>query len=79
MRLDPGAGGVSRGRHWMIFDTDTFRAVAAWNASASRSDSETIDIQASAVTIAAHLSLTVSAVVKVFFSRSRRALSMSET
>ena len=31
VRLDPGAGGVSRGRHWMIFDTDTLRAAAAWN------------------------------------------------
>lgn len=31
VRLDSGAGGVSRGRHWMIFDTDTLRAVAAWN------------------------------------------------
>ncbi len=51
IRLDPGAGGVSRGRHWMIFDTDTFRAAAAWNAnvaeslrdseSASRSDAAT--------------------------------------
>ncbi len=33
MRLDPGAGGVSRGRHWMIFDTDTLRVSAAWSAS----------------------------------------------
>lgn len=31
VRLDPGAGGVSRGRHWMLFDTDTLRAAAAWN------------------------------------------------
>ena len=33
IRLDPGAGGVSRGRHWMVFDTDTLRAAAAWSAS----------------------------------------------
>lgn len=31
VRLDPGAGGVSRGRHWVIFDTDTLRTAAAWN------------------------------------------------
>ena len=51
VRLDPGAGGVSRGRHWMIFDTDTLRAAVAWNGnvaaslrdadSKSRSDSAT--------------------------------------
>ena len=33
VRLDPGAGGVSRGRHWMVFDTDTLRVAAAWSAS----------------------------------------------
>ncbi len=38
VRLDPGAGGVSRGRHWMIFDTDTFRAAAAWNGSGNTDD-----------------------------------------
>ncbi len=38
VRLDPGAGGVSRGRHWMIFDTDTFRAAAAWNGSGNADD-----------------------------------------
>jgi putative heme-binding domain-containing protein len=31
IRLDPGAGGVSRGRHWMVFDTDTLRMAAAWS------------------------------------------------
>lgn len=31
VRLDPGAGGVSRGRHWMLFDTDTLRVAAAWS------------------------------------------------
>ncbi len=32
VRLDPGSGGVSRGRHWMMFDTDTLRMAAAWSA-----------------------------------------------
>jgi putative heme-binding domain-containing protein len=31
VRLDSGPGGVSRGRHWMLFDHDTLRAVAAWS------------------------------------------------
>lgn len=30
MRLDNGPGGVSRGRHWMMFDHDTMRMTAAW-------------------------------------------------
>ena len=30
VRLDFGAGGVSRGQQWMIFDTDTLRVSAAW-------------------------------------------------
>ena len=30
VRLDPGPGGVSRGRSWMIFDHDTMRMAAAW-------------------------------------------------
>jgi hypothetical protein len=30
MRLDSGPGGVSRGRHWMLFDHDTMRMAAAW-------------------------------------------------
>lgn len=29
-RLDDGAGGVSRGNRWMIFDHDTMRMAAAW-------------------------------------------------
>ncbi|QDU75352.1 Cytochrome c [Bremerella volcania] len=29
-RLDQGAGGVSRGSRWMIFDHDTMRMAAAW-------------------------------------------------
>ena len=30
VRLDAGPGGVSRGRHWMVFDHDTMRLAAAW-------------------------------------------------
>lgn len=30
VRLDPGHGGVSRGRQWAIFDHDTLRMAAAW-------------------------------------------------
>ena len=32
IRLDPGPGGVSQGRHWLIFDYDTLRVAAAWSA-----------------------------------------------
>ncbi len=38
VRLDSGAGGVSRGRHWMVFDTDTLRAAAAWNGTGNTND-----------------------------------------
>lgn len=31
IRLDPGPGGVSQGRHWMIFDYDTMRMASAWS------------------------------------------------
>jgi len=31
VRLDPGPGGVSRGKSWMIFDFDTLRMAAAWS------------------------------------------------
>ena len=31
VRLDPGPGGVSRGRQWMVFDHDTLRVAAAWS------------------------------------------------
>ncbi len=31
VRLDPGPGGVSRGRYWMIYDEDTLRVAAAWS------------------------------------------------
>jgi putative heme-binding domain-containing protein len=37
VRLDGGVGGVARGRHWMLFDTDTLRMAAAWSASAEAS------------------------------------------
>lgn len=30
VRLDEGAGGVSRGNSWMVFDHDTLRMAAAW-------------------------------------------------
>lgn len=30
VRLDPGAGGVSRGSQWMLFDHDTLRVAAGW-------------------------------------------------
>jgi putative heme-binding domain-containing protein len=33
VRLDPGPGGISRGRHWMLFDHDTLRMAAAWSGS----------------------------------------------
>lgn len=44
VRLDPGAGGVSRGRHWMVFDTDTLRVAAAWNGTGG-ADNNFIDWQ----------------------------------
>ncbi len=31
VRLDPGAGGVSRGSRWALFDHDTLRFAAAWS------------------------------------------------
>lgn len=31
VRLDRGPGGLSRGKHWMIFDHDTLRVSAAWS------------------------------------------------
>jgi putative heme-binding domain-containing protein len=30
VRLDPGPGGVSRGRAWVVYDQDTMRFAAAW-------------------------------------------------
>jgi putative heme-binding domain-containing protein len=31
VRLDAGPGGVSRGRHWGVFDHDTMRLAASWS------------------------------------------------
>jgi putative heme-binding domain-containing protein len=31
IRLDNGPGGVSRGHHWVLYDHDTLRVVAAWS------------------------------------------------
>jgi putative heme-binding domain-containing protein len=31
IRLDPGPGGISHGKHWMLFDHDTMRWAAAWS------------------------------------------------
>lgn len=33
-RLDPGPGGVSRGKQWQVFDHDTLRVAAAWSSNA---------------------------------------------
>jgi hypothetical protein len=33
IRLDSGPGGVSRGRHWALFDHDTMRLAALWSGS----------------------------------------------
>ncbi len=43
VRLDSGAGGVSRGQQWMIFDTDTLRVSAAWQAQDGGKGSRFID------------------------------------
>ena len=40
IRLDPGAGGVSRGKHWMVFDTDTLRVAAGWHTPADSNPNE---------------------------------------
>jgi putative heme-binding domain-containing protein len=39
IRLDTGAGGVARGRHWMLYELDTLRMAAAWSSEES-GDSE---------------------------------------
>src|SRR4051812_45847034 len=31
VRLDPGPGGVSRGKQWMVFDHDTMGVAAGWS------------------------------------------------
>ena len=43
IRLDPGAGGVTRGSQWMIFDTDTMRVAAAWTAPSASSKQRFVD------------------------------------
>ncbi len=43
VRLDSGAGGVSRGDQWMVFDTDTLRVSAAWHAKEDGKGSRFID------------------------------------
>lgn len=43
IRLDPGPGGVSRGRQWMVFDHDTLRWAGAWSASDAPNASPFID------------------------------------
>lgn len=43
MRVDPGPGGVARGSHWMIFDTDTMRWAAGWRVDEKRSNDRFID------------------------------------
>lgn len=45
VRLDPGPGGISRGRDWMVFDHDTLRVAAAWSARAGSTDPAFIDWQ----------------------------------
>lgn len=32
VRLDPGPGGIARGKHWQLFDHDTLRLAGAWTA-----------------------------------------------
>ncbi|MFZ4079711.1 MAG: DUF6797 domain-containing protein [Pirellula sp.] len=43
VRLDPGPGGITRGRQWMVFDTDTLRWAAAWQVSGKRPTDVFID------------------------------------
>jgi hypothetical protein len=43
IRLDGGAGGVARGKNWLLFDTDTLRVAAAWSASTKQSPTNFID------------------------------------
>ncbi len=37
IRLDSGPGGVARGKHWMVFDTDTLRWAAGWSSQNEKS------------------------------------------
>ncbi|AMV31438.1 Cytochrome c [Pirellula sp. SH-Sr6A] len=44
VRLDAGAGGIARGQHWMVFDTDTLRMAASWSRPLSLNDaSQSVD------------------------------------
>jgi putative heme-binding domain-containing protein len=43
VRLDPGPGGVSRGREWSVFDHDTLRLAAVWSTPAGSKDPAFID------------------------------------
>jgi len=43
VRLDAGAGGVSRGEKWMIFETDTLRVSTAWTVKEDEKQSRFID------------------------------------
>ncbi|MDX1927397.1 MAG: DUF6797 domain-containing protein [Pirellulaceae bacterium] len=43
IRLDSGAGGVARGSQWMIFDTDTLRMAAAWQADTNPQSQRFVD------------------------------------
>ena len=44
VRLDPGPGGVSRGRHWMTFDHDTLRVSAAWSRAAEEAEKQPLTL-----------------------------------
>jgi putative heme-binding domain-containing protein len=43
VRLDPGAGGVSRGRHWVVYDHDTMRVAGVWSREPAAKTSPFID------------------------------------
>ena len=43
IRLDSGAGGVARGSQWTIFDTDTLRMAAAWQADGNPKSQRFVD------------------------------------
>ncbi|CAN5440864.1 hypothetical protein BH23VER1_BH23VER1_22090 [soil metagenome] len=43
VRLDPGPGGVSRGRAWIVYDHDTLRVAAAYTGSGNPADTNFID------------------------------------
>jgi putative heme-binding domain-containing protein len=45
VRLDPGPGGVSRGREWTVFDHDTLRVAATWTTPAGSKEAPFIDWQ----------------------------------